>query len=303
MKIHLHGGGESAQAAAESGVDGEHLAFREALIDGPVRAGLTDEEWVEMRATHLAATYGEDPKQMRVVSKEELAMIDTLTDAREIVLWFDRDLFCQANLMFVIGRLDECGFDGSFTLVESHAGDAASHDHSIRHLAIEEIEAYSRTWRAYGSPDPSTLNDLAATDLPDVLRGALALHMERFPSPKNGLGRPEATILELVGDAMSFAELFERFGEAEPGYGLGDAQVWSRLTEMASGSSPLLALEAGTGNPWDAVVRRTEAGQRVLSGEADARHLLDLERWIGGVVLTPRDRWTFDTETGRLVEG
>ena len=43
--LHIHNGDSSAGTLKESNIDGEHLAFREALIEGATPQGLSNEEW------------------------------------------------------------------------------------------------------------------------------------------------------------------------------------------------------------------------------------------------------------------
>ncbi len=291
------------EAAKRAGVEGDHFAFREALVDGPTPAGLDDEQWIEIRTAHLAGTYGEDRDQIREFLTEELAMLEDVCDEEELLLWFDQDLFCQVNLMFIVARLFEDGCQASLTLVESHHGDEESLDHSIRHLSPEEQETYARAWKAWGSEDPAAMEQVLEGDLSEALRGAIELHRKRFPSALNGLGQPDQRLLEILDSADApdnFGDLFVRFSNEEPGYGLGDAQVWSRLAALASDPEPLITIEAGEeGRPEQAKVRITEPGVRVLGGGTDAVAMRGIDRWLGGVHLTPDKLWRWSE--GRLI--
>ncbi len=67
------------------------------------------------------------------------------------------------------------------------------------------------------------------TPLP-FLRSALRLHLRRFPSVRNGLGHMEQMALDCIARGVTrFPELFREWSAAEPGYGLGDAQLWDVL--------------------------------------------------------------------------
>ena len=48
-------------------------------------------------------------------------------------------------------------------------------------------------------------------------------------------------------------------------------------------------------------LRLTDAGHAVLSGESDALALRELDRWIGGIHLTPGQLWRWDSVLGRIV--
>jgi hypothetical protein len=45
----------------------------------------------------------------------------------------------------------------------------------------------------------------------------------------------------------------------------------------------------------------TDAGRRVLAGEADAVELLELDRWVGGTHLTAASPWRWHAAAGRIV--
>jgi hypothetical protein len=73
------------------------------------------------------------------------------------------------------------------------------------------------------------------------------------------------------------------------------------MDRMAHAPAPLLEAQP-TRRPIDrtATQRLTDAGARVLAGEADHVRLNGIDRWIGGVHLRgrhPRWRWDDGTET------
>jgi hypothetical protein len=142
---------------------------------------------------------------------------------------------------------------------------------------------------------------------------ALRLHLRRFPSVNNGLNEIENTGLKLIKSGSSaFTDLFPRFGDAKPTYGLGDAQFWLALSRMSNARQPLVA-NAGlngnaTGSPLTPVVLQnasfkiTEVGESVLRGEADFVSLNGIDIWLGGVHLDGVETlWRWDEPSGRIV--
>src|SRR5688500_14556565 len=102
MILHIHNGDASADVAKQSSIPGEHFAWREALIDGPAPAEVNGVEWRRRRAEHLAKAYGVERESCEY---ELLAQEQKLAESSgydEVVLWFEHDLFCQVNLLYLL---------------------------------------------------------------------------------------------------------------------------------------------------------------------------------------------------------
>jgi len=112
-------------------------------------------------------------------------------------------------------------------------------------MTAAELSLAQKAWEAYRSPDPHSLERLLAEDTSALpfLRGALELHLARYPSVRNGLGRAENKLLSLIaGGDTKFGSLCPAFFNAEPAYGLGDSQVRRDLKRVAEAAQPLIQL-------------------------------------------------------------
>jgi hypothetical protein len=124
------------------------------------------------------------------------------------------------------------------------------------------------------------------------------------------LGRVEDTALELIhSGAKTFVDLFPRFGDAAPAYGLGDAQLWLALELMSAGKQPLLTIENGKNGGQGLtpeIVRNakfeiTDPGESVLRSEADHVELNGIDRWLGGVHLSEDNLRRWDESSATIV--
>src|SRR3954447_9003694 len=106
--IHLHNGDVVADAARRAGVPGRHVPYRETLVSGPVRPNLGAQEWIEERARFLSEHYGENLLRVRNELLEQEQSLDRAREEEEVVLWFEHDLFCLANLLYLLSRLTKC---------------------------------------------------------------------------------------------------------------------------------------------------------------------------------------------------
>ncbi len=326
--LHIHNGDCSAEIARQSSLPGEHFAWREALIEGPTPAGTTEHEWRNLRATHLAESYQVD--QVETVSELRIqeAKLASHPEHDEVILWFEPDLFCQTNLLYLLNWFAERELGntrlsliciGEFPGLPKFRGlgelnpEQMASLFDIRHeVSSGEKSLAAVAWQAYCSRDPTAIQTLLETDtsaLPS-LKPALQLHLERFPYVSNGLGRIQNRGLELIHDGVrNFADLFPRFGAAEPTYGLGDAQFWNTLRRMSQAQKPLLNIKNGNSsdpkltsdNPHQLTFEITEAGEAVLNREADFVETNGIDTWFGGVHLLGRTKlWRWDDQAQKL---
>ena len=325
--LHIHNGDSSAGTAKKSNMPGEHLAWREALICGPVVRGLTEAEWRTLRARHLAEAYNRKFKDCEKDLREQQEALARFCDHEEVVLWFEHDLFCQLHLIYLLDWFaqQELGTTrlslicvGSFSGIDDFRGLGQLNSEQMASLFPErhpvmpaEFELASRAWAAFPSPDPREIATLLADDssvLP-FLQPALRKHLERFPAAQNGLGLIENKALELIARGTTqFGPLFQEFGKAEPTYGLGDAQFWLMLQPLAAAAQPLLTISNGDGpmpTSGFALLKNsfalTEKGQSVLRGEDDFITLNSIDTWLGGVHLKGKEVWRWNEKQEELV--
>src|SRR6185295_1236 len=93
--------------AKETSLPGEHFAFREALLDGPTPENFKDGDWRFVRARHLWAAYGLDLKECLGQLRAQEQKLATFSEHDEVVLWFEHDLFCQVNLIYLLDWLSQ----------------------------------------------------------------------------------------------------------------------------------------------------------------------------------------------------
>lgn len=328
--LHIHNGDSSAETLKQSALPGEHFAFREALIDGPTPARVAGEEWRKLRADHLAEFYEVDLSKTErgLLTQEE--KLSSFLEHDEVVLWFEHDLFCQTNLLYLLNWFADrdlgqtklsliCidqfpGLPNFRGLGELNVEQMASLCDGRHEVSAKEKELASEAWQAYCSPDPTAIEKLLAADtsVMPFLKPALQLHLERFPFVRNGLGRIQNRGLEFIqSGSHKFIDLFPRFGEAEPVYGLGDAQFWIALRQMSDAPEPLLRVRNGNGADHKLTPEKiqqsafevTETGVAVLKGKADFVELNGVDLWLGGVHLVGRrDLWRWDDQNRRLCQ-
>jgi hypothetical protein len=326
--LHIHNGDSSANIAKESSIPGEHFAFRESLITGPTPADASGDQWRSVRAQHLSESYGIDLEECARSLLDQEIKLASATEYDEVVLWFEHDLFCQISLLYLLnwfaqrelGNTKLClicvgefpGKQDFRGLGELNAEEMASLFPDRQEVTSAQLKLGAIAWQAYCSPDPTEIKKVVDSDTSPLpfLGSALQAHLRRFPSTLNGLGRIEDTALKLIsGGAKTFIELFPQFANAEPVYGLGDAQLWLALKQVSGGQRTLLKIDGrggGVGLPPEIVreaeLESTDDGDSVLRGESDDVELNGIDLWLGGVHLVPNNLWRWDETSGLMVQ-
>ncbi len=223
---------------------GEKIVMRECLIEGDL-SGESLDVFFRNRARYIQQTYPAYLEEDYVEKTEsELKKLLGIPNNSEINLWFEDDLFCQANLWFVLkilkdqeknysihllrpldnnpygfGRIDKAGL---INLYQNRRG-------------LNNLDLLAKLWGHYKKGNDEELIKLAEdlqTIYPFILE-AVNAYVESKPKASY-LGRPKETLKQLLqeGWGSDFGKLFEEFSKRESIYGYGDMQVKRMLLEL-----------------------------------------------------------------------
>ena len=325
--LHIHNGESTAGTLREFGFSGEHFAFKEVLMCGPTPDGLSQDDWFALRAKFLADEYELELEDAERDLRKQEQILESISDHDEVVLWFEHDLFCQINLIYLLDRSSQrlsgatrlsliCigeypGVDDYRGLGQLTGEQLASLFVGRHQISDSESKTAARAWAAYCSSDPRAIATLLNEDTSSMpyLHLALLLHLARFPSVRNGLGRIENRALELISrGTVDFKSLFPMFAKSEPVYGLGDSQFWSELKRLSDSSNPVINIsgfddKTGAFNSdqfHQARLELTETGRAVLAAELDFLRLNRVDYWLGGVHLSEENLWRWDERRGKI---
>jgi hypothetical protein len=298
--LHVTNGDSAANTLAAMELGGRIVPWRDVLHEGPLPAALGPAALREVRARFLAAEgWAREEEALAQLEERDRALEEAAASDAQIVLWFERDLYDQLQLLQVLDRLVEARPRGDgVTLVSVETfGRLAAADlqgpYATREPVTAEAIALGRAaWEAVRSPDPSGVYALAAQDdgvLPG-LPAALVRHLEELPGTSDGLSRTERQALEaLTAGPRRPLDAFLATAAREERPFLGDTVFLAILARLARGPAPLVRLAGEAG--------LTRHGEAVLAGDADAVALNGIDRWVGGVHLHTGGRiWRWDPE-------
>ena len=304
--LHVLNGDSTRMSLEQSGVLGELTVWADVLHDGPV-PDVPEEQLRRRRAEHLVATFGATPDDVeREFRRQNDLYAFELHD--EVVFWFEHDLYDQLLLLRHLHWLSQIDPGSTrFTLIciGEYLGELSPERLAAlfpdrRPITAEQIRAGREGWDRFRGESPSALLDWVETGGADALEfmpAALHRLFEEYPSNRDGLSRTERQAVEAVRDgASTIGEAFVASQDMEESIFMGDLGFWDVIRRLSDGRVPLLS---ATLPPADRLTGRepvslTDAGRRVLAGQADHVALNGIDRWIGGVHLTETNCWRFD---------
>lgn len=108
MIYHVLPGEAQLEEFLKTGIAGEVIVFREALINGPLDAPDAETFWNE-RAQHILSEYGEDPMDYHETVADPISKLADVEADDEVNLWFEYELFCGVNYWFCLHLLADTG--------------------------------------------------------------------------------------------------------------------------------------------------------------------------------------------------
>lgn len=296
--LHILNGDASLGAFETASFPGQVVIWREILSEGPVIGMLPEQEFWGKRQQYITENYHGTAPDYKLKVLDVLEKLSVSNVFFEVILWFDTDLMCQVNLLYLLQKLSKIKPDiiSVCTPVDGKAVGYLSpeemhHVFENRHVQSQaQMLQAQEVWQLYAGPDPLKLQLYLQQNeiLLPHLKAALQLHLQRFPDCKTGLGLPETEILRIIkGGAATEQEVIEKFWHQQPGYGYGDWQLQHILKRL----QPELVQ---TEEPY----KLTTLGEEVLNG---TKLYSPNPEWLGGVYLQEHNSWCYNTKTRHLI--
>ena len=241
MVYHILNGEALTDRFIETGINGEIIITRECLVDGNLE-GDSLQDFFHTRAKYLAEEPCENEQDYFAWVVNEFEKIMRSPADSEFNLWFGYDLFCRANMWFILSLLYDMEIKKDVYIVYpsylaeadrwKDFGGATPADlqkcfSGRTRLDENDIELGKNLWIAFKKNDFNTLQQLAA-QAPlafPYLQEVCNAHIERFPE-NGGKSRPEKIIEDIiVHTSPKFSIVFPEFFKREGIYGFGDTQV------------------------------------------------------------------------------
>lgn len=274
-QLHILNGDAIVPEFRKSGIEGAIVVWREALCDGPIADPIREDSFWDKRAAYIKDALGGEHYEAKMIS--ELDKIRDLSRYEEVVLWFEYDLFCQANMLACLNFIDHnrislvClgdELDGTLRgLGEIAANDFITLYHQKTRLSREDLQFARTAWEAYTDAGLNKLQFIEDSTTFKHLKPAIQVHITRLPGA-NGLNALEEKMLRLIKAGVNDERRLIGTMLKDQGYfGLGDMQYFHYLNQIRT----LLKKTEFEVNDW---------GNKILDGKAV---FPQPKQYIGGV--------------------
>jgi hypothetical protein len=242
--FHVLNGDCLAEQLRQTKLNNNHIICRECLIDGEVFASNLTDFW-KIRAKFITQNYNATEHDYFEGTVKELEQLNNLPENSEVCLWFENDLFCQANMWFVmslISKRTDLKIYRVFPIIENQTelwkgfGNADVEKLEKAYAAKvafeqKDIDLGVNLWAAYQKSDFIKLKELSKEDSTcfQYLAEVCEAHIDRF----NAESRPKKLLKEIIkANTNDFDKIFAKFSEKEGIYGFGDSQIKSLLNTL-----------------------------------------------------------------------
>ncbi len=323
--LYITNGGATKSQMEHGGISDDILTWDDVLHEGPVPAGLDLEKLSEQRAAYIAECAWADLADTRQRFRERDTKLAQSLDYQSVILLFEHDLYDQLQLVQLLDWFANQKMRSGFLFLaqaDDYLGTMQPPQivrviEHARPVLAAQLGVARNAWRAYRSSNPRDLEKLLRTkiDALPFLGDALLRQLEQYPYAGNGLNRTEQQILMVVDAGKERpGEIFEAFQAMEEAHFMGDSTFWIYMNNMMTGDTPLLQTDHGgplhlpASHPWppefgEQRVTTTDHAKDVVENRADWLSLKPIDKWYGGVHLTPDHRWRWDDHDGQLVKG
>jgi hypothetical protein len=250
--LHITNGDNTTNYLKKLKFSGEFITWREMLCEGKTTTDVGSEAFWKNRFDFFKTSYKVSKHKFIEYTLKEYRSLCNKKNQKEIVLWFEYDLFCQINMIAVLSWLKRyrkgyqislvCSgnFGNSkkmYALPELNEKQIQNHFKNRIELSQDDIEYADYIWQLYCSDSPLRLETIYKfnTNSPfKYLATAIEAHLKRFPSINNGLNAVENSILETVlqKKPKSKNQLITQLLKDENIYGFGDLQYENKINEL-----------------------------------------------------------------------
>lgn len=302
--LHITNGTSLTNYLEKENYEGELLTWHEMLSEGPTEKEIDTASFFEKRKAFLESVYDAEYDILKVQS--EIKKTNNVNDYKEVVLWFEYDLFCHINLIAAISLLKQKGIripmflvcsgrveneKGLKGLAELTSRQLNNHYQNKIELSIDDIATAQKAWRIYCENDHNLLLPLITRPSNfKYLSNCLKAHVKRFPDTRSGLSTLEYNILKLIKEhnVKSRRHLVGYVLHYQGYYGFGDMQIVRLINELE-----LFYTET------ENALTLNRDGHLALEHQKNFRKILDCNFVFGGV--NKRD-FQFDKKANKLIK-
>ncbi len=315
--LNITNGGSAVEIMKQANIPGVLLPWQDVLHDGPIPSNLSLEELSKIRSQFIVDRNWGDPENFTQRDNE----LKSFNEYEKVILWFEHDLYDQLQIIQILDWIYQNpskGIELSIICTDQYLGQLTPEEMGglmqyEEPITESHLKLSNKAWSALRSSSPDKWYELLNMDttvLP-FLEGAVVRLLEEYPSCTNGLSRTAEQALKLVSNGATHpGRVFFRNQKLEERVFMGDASFWVVILKLLESNPPLIVLPEGKEFtlpipkpfPRDLELSITSAGIDVLAGKLNWLEVSNIDRWIGGVHLTPTNIWCWNASSRTIAK-
>jgi len=249
--LHITNGDGFTEVLKTLDISGDIITWREMLCEGKTTHEVGSETFWRQRYEFLNRAYKVTKDTFINRTLKEYRNLCNQKSQEDIVLWFNKDLFCQINMVAVLSWIKKNRSNANIFLIGSAVEKDAAPTPPLSSLdkaALEElyqnklllnkddIEFGDYIWQLYCENSPIRLQSAIKQNNSQLqyLSNVIQTHLHRFPSLKNGLNELENKMLiKALHQKINTKDALVDAMLQDPGhYGYGDIQYYKIATKL-----------------------------------------------------------------------
>ncbi len=253
--LHILNGDSTYAIFKESSISGDVVICREMLCEGTVVKDVGSDQFWKERYSYFKNEFGVDKLDYFDKTLKEIIKLQDVSDYREVVLWFEYDLFCQINLMalatyllksyrkdikyFLVCTGKEKGKTQLLSLADYSPKEYEDLYQNKIKLSRNDLLFAQIVWEIYSENDVDSLMsfDFNQSKKFIYLQAAIDQHLMRFKD-ENGLNQIDHKILSIIDTGIqNEKQLINKlliWQKKETVYGFGDMQYINYIKKLKS---------------------------------------------------------------------
>lgn len=325
MKLIYTNGDSASSKIEELQLADKVVPWRDILHEGPVEGHMPLAKRSEARAKFILEFDGGNLADIHQSFKDRDKTLFYLNEYSRVELWFEHDLYDQLQLLQILDFAHHNLEQQDFFLVQSDHylgemdNDALKALKSIAKPVTKEMKAYaSRAWSALTHKTPDNL--IRVMDYPDMpfIAPAIRRLVMEYPDSQSGLPTSIFNALTLLlNGPTEIGRLFHHMQNCELAKFMGDLSFARYMDELGTCVTPVIAGDnviystskaTGRQNPdqiqtyFKQKIHLTDFGKKVMEKTANHVTKNGIDRWIGGVHLTPENLYFYDMRRAKIVQ-
>jgi len=253
--LHILNGDSTYAIFKESSISGDVVIWHEMLCEGTVVKDVGSDQFWKERYSYFKNEFGVDKLDYFDKTLKEIIKLQDVSDYREVVLWFEYDLFCQINLMalatyllksyrkdikyFLVCTGKEKGKTQLLSLADYSPKEYEDLYQNKIKLSRNDLLFAQIVWEIYSENDADSLKsfDFNQSKKFIYLQVAIDQHLMRFKD-ENGLNQIDHKILSIIDTGIqNEKQLINKlliWQKKETVYGFGDMQYINYIKKLKS---------------------------------------------------------------------